>query len=212
MAITYTELKQAITDYTENTETLFVANLDRFIQTAEERIVRETQLEVFRKNASVSITSGNSVVPKPADYLSAYSFSIIDAHETLFLEQKELSFLQSYWPDTSRTGVPRYYANYDVDNFYVAATPRENYTGSLQYFAFPTSIVTSETSWLGNNASMPLLYGAVIEAYIFMKGEADLIQEYEKKYMAAISRVKNFGDSLEQDDEYKRGVIRRPRQ
>ena len=212
MAITYTQLKQAITDYTENEETLFVANLDRFIQTAEERIVRETQLEVFRKNATLSITAGSSEVPKPADYLSAYSFAIMDAGERLFLEQKELSFLQSYWPDTTRTGVPRYYANYDVDTFYVAATPRANYTAYLQYFAFPTSIVTAGTSWLGNNASMPLLYGCLIEAYTFMKGEADLIQEYERKYMAAISRVKNFGDALEQDDEYKRGVIRRPRQ
>ncbi len=212
MALTYSELTQAVKDYTENTETTFVNNIDNFIKTAEERIVRDTQLDVFRKNGTVAITSGNPVCSKPDDYLSSYAMSIESADKAVFLAQKELAFVKSYWPDDERTDVPRYYASYDIDNFYVAPSPQEDYTAALEYFAFPTSIVTAGETWIGNNASMPLLYGSLVEAYIFMKGELDLIEAYEAKYRDGIGSLKNFGYSLENDDEYKRGRKRGVRQ
>jgi hypothetical protein len=195
MSFTYDSLKQAIQDYTENTETTFVNNLDVFIKNTEERILKIAQLEVFRKNASGALTASNKFLAVPSDYLASYSVCITNGSDKEFLLFKDVNFVQSFNPDPATTGVPRYYAQFDVSNFILGPTPNSNYTVDIHYFYRP--------------ASVALLYGSLIEAYTFMKGEGDLVQNYTQRFTEALSRVKNFGESQEVTDAYRTGLILR---
>ncbi len=212
MSFTYDSLKQAIQDYTENTETTFVNNLDLFIKNTEERILKIAQLEVFRKNASGALTASNKFLAVPTDYLASYSVCITNGSDKEFLLFKDVNFVQSFNPDPATTGVPRYYAQFDVGNFILGPTPNSNYTVDIHYFYRPNSLTAgagSGTTWLSTNASVALLYGSLIEAYTFMKGEADLVQNYTQRFTEALSRVKNFGESQEVTDAYRTGLILR---
>jgi len=212
MSFTYDSLKQAIQDYTENTETTFVNNLDLFIKNTEERILKIAQLEVFRKNASGALTASNKFLAVPSDYLASYSVCITNGSDKEFLLFKDVNFVQSFNPDPATTGVPRYYAQFDVGNFILGPTPNSNYAVDIHYFYRPNSLTAgagSGTTWLSTNASVALLYGSLIEAYTFMKGEADLVQNYTQRFTEALSRVKNFGESQEVTDAYRTGLILR---
>jgi len=211
MSFTYDELKTAIQDYTENTETTFVNSLDIFIKNAEERILKIAQLEVFRKNQSGNLTASNQYLALPTDYLAPFSLSITNGSNKEFILFKDVNFVQSFNPDGA-TGVPRYYAQFDIDNFILGPTPDSNYDVELHYFYRPLSLTQkagNETTWLSTNASVALLYGSLIEAYTFMKGEGDLIQNYTQRFTEALSRVKNFGESQEVTDAYRTGLILR---
>ncbi len=210
MSFTYDQLKQAIQDYTENTETTFVNNLDIFIKNAEERILKIAQLEVFRKNQTGALTSGNQYLALPDDYLAPFSLSFTNGSNKEFVLFKDVNFVQSFNPNNSTTGAPRYYAQFDVDNFILGPTPDSNYNVELHYFYRPASLTAgsgSGTTWLSKNASVSLLYGSLIEAYTFMKGEGDLVQNYTQRFTEALSRVKNFGESQEVTDAYRTGLI-----
>jgi len=212
MSFTYDSLKQAIQDYTENTETTFVSNLDLFIKNTEERILKIAQLEVFRKNASGALTASNKFLAVPSDYLASYSVCITNGSDKEFLLFKDVNFVQSFNPNPATTGVPRYYAQFDVGNFILGPTPNSNYAVDIHYFYRPASLTAgagSGTTWLSTNASVALLYGSLIEAYTFMKGEADLVQNYTQRFTEALSRVKNFGESQEVTDAYRTGLILR---
>ena len=212
MSFTYDSLKQAIQDYTENTETTFVNNLDLFIKNTEERILKIAQLEVFRKNASGALTASNKFLAVPSDYLASYSVCITNGSDKEFLLFKDVNFVQSFNPNPATTGVPRYYAQFDVGNFILGPTPNSNYAVDIHYFYRPASLTAgagSGTTWLSTNASVALLYGSLIEAYTFMKGEADLVQNYTQRFTEALSRVKNFGESQEVTDAYRTGLILR---
>ena len=212
MSFTYDSLKQAIQDYTENTETTFVNNLDLFIKNTEERILKIAQLEVFRKNASGALTASNKFLAVPSDYLASYSVCITNGSDKEFLLFKDVNFVQSFNPDPATTGVPRYYAQFDLGNFILGPTPNSNYAVDIHYFYRPASLTAgagSGTTWLSTNASVALLYGSLIEAYTFMKGEADLVQNYTQRFTEALSRVKNFGESQEVTDAYRTGLILR---
>jgi hypothetical protein len=211
MSFTYDELKQAIQDYTENTETTFVNNLDTFIKNAEERILKIAQLEVFRKNQSGTLTASNKYLAVPNDYLASFSVCITNGSTKEFLLFKDVNFVQSFNP-SGATGVPRYYAQFDIDNFILGPVPDSNYNVELHYFYRPNSLTAGaggDTTWLSTNASVALLYGSLIEAYTFMKGEGDLIQNYTQRFTEALSRVKNFGESQEVTDAYRTGLILR---
>ena len=211
MSFTYDELKTAIQDYTENTETTFVNSLDIFIKNAEERILKIAQLEVFRKNQSGNLTASNQYLTLPSDYLAPFSLSLTNGSNKEFILFKDVNFVQSFNPDGA-TGVPRYYAQFDIDNFILGPTPDSNYDVELHYFYRPLSLTQkagNETTWLSTNASVALLYGSLIEAYTFMKGEGDLIQNYTQRFTEALSRVKNFGESQEVTDAYRTGLILR---
>mgnify|MGYP005996475833 CR=1 FL=1 len=211
MSFTYDELKQAIQDYTENTETTFVNNLDTFIKNAEERILKIAQLEVFRKNQSGTLTASNKYLAAPSDYLASFSLCITNGSNKEFLLFKDVNFVQSFNP-SGATGVPRYYAQFDIDNFILGPVPDSNYNVELHYFYRPNSLTAGaggDTTWLSTNASVALLYGSLIEAYTFMKGEGDLIQNYTQRFTEALSRVKNFGESQEVTDAYRTGLILR---
>ena len=212
MSFTYAQLKTAIQDYTENTETTFVNSLDIFIKNTEERILKIAQLEVFRKNQSGNLTASNQYLALPSDYLAPYSLSFTTGGNKEFVLFKDVNFVQSFNPDDGTTGAPRYYAQFDIDNMILGPTPDASYPVELHYFYRPQSLTAGAedgTTWLSTNASVSMLYGSLIEAYTFMKGEADLVQNYTQRFTEALSRVKNFGESQEVTDAYRTGLILR---
>ena len=211
MAYTFTTLKTAIQDYTQNTETSFTTQLPTFIVNAEERILKECQLDVFRKNSQGSATNGNEYLEKPTDFLSQNSLSCISSSTKTFLLYKQVTFLQDYTPDPATTGTPKYYADWDESTFLLAPTPNANFSMELHYFYRPTSITTSSdgTSWLGTNAELSMLYGSLVEAYTFMKGESDLLSFYNNRFMEGLQWMKNLGEGLQTRDQYRYDRVRR---
>ena len=211
MAFTFTTLKTAIQDYTQNTETSFTTQLPTFIVNAEERILKECQLDVFRKNSQGSATNGNEYLEKPTDFLSQNSLSCISSSTKTFLLYKQVTFLQDYTPDPATTGTPKYYADWDESTFLLAPTPNADFSMELHYFYRPTSITTSSdgTSWLGTNAELSMLYGSLVEAYTFMKGESDLLSFYNNRFMEGIQWMKNLGEGLQTRDQYRYDRVRR---
>ena len=222
MSFTYAQLKTAIQDYTENTETSFVTNLPVFIRTAEERILKSVQLSLFRKNVSGTASSGNKFLTMPSDFLAPYSLSLRTVTDPAasgsdygFVEFKDVSFVQTYTPDPATTGVPKYYATFDVSNFILAPTPNANYTAELHYLYRPASLTAgseSGTTWLSDNADLSLLYGSLIEAYIFMKGEQDIMAMYDKRFQESLSGLKLLGEAKETTQDYRVGQVIRQKQ
>ena len=211
MAFTFTTLKTAIQDYTDNTETTFTNQLDRFILNSEERILKECQLDVFRRNATGSAASGTKFLTKPSDFLAPFSLSVVKDSSNEFLLYKQVTFLQDYTPNPTTTGTPEYYADWDDEAFLLAPTPDDSYTMELHYFYRPPSITTvsSGTTWLGDNAELALLYGALVEAYTFMKGEAELLALYNNRFLEAIQWLKILGEGKQTRDEYLYDRVRK---
>jgi hypothetical protein len=211
MSFTYDQLKTAIQDYTENDETSFVNNIPLFIRIAEERILKNVQLSLFRKNATASCTASNKFLACPSDFLAPFSLSLAGTDgDKFFIDFKDPSFVQTYTPDATTTGSPRYYAVFDVDNFILAPTPNTTFTAELHYFYRPASLTAgsgSGTTWLSENAEMAMLYGALIEAYIYMKGEQDVMGMYAGRFQEAITGVKMLGEAKETTDEYRTGKV-----
>jgi hypothetical protein len=216
MSFTYDQLKQAIQDYTENDETSFVNNLPLFIRQVEERILKNVQLSLFRKNVSGAMSASNKYLACPSDFLAPFSLSFVDGNnDHQFLEFKDADFVQTFNPDATTTGNPRFYAVFDVDNFILGPTPDSAYAVELHYFYRPASLTAgsgSGTTWLSENAEIAMLYGSLMEAYIYMKGEPDMMQQYEKRFMESIQGLKMFGEAKEVTDEYRTGKVIRPKQ
>ena len=216
MSFTYDQLTQAIKDYTEYDETSFTNNIPVFIVQAEERILKNVQLSLFRKNVSGTMTASNKYLACPSDFLAPFSLSFTDSSSNqVFLDFKDADFVQSFNPNPATTGSPRYYAVFDVDNFIIGPTPNANSAVELHYFYRPLSLTLSGgsgTTWLSENAQLALLYGSLIEAYIYMKGEPDIMQQYEKRFVEAITGLKMLGESKEVTDEYRTGMVIRPKQ
>jgi len=213
MSFTLATLKTAIQDYTDNSETSFVTHLPDFIKAAEEKIFKGVDLDIFRRNVTSAFTSSDEFLSVPSDYLASFSLQITSTGSESFLLQKDVNYLREYTPASTTTGLPKYYARFDTDNFIVAPTPNSNYTLELHYYYRPTSITASSdgTSWLGTNAPFALLYGSLIEAYYYMKGEPDVIAQYEKNYVFYIQRLKDLGEARENTDGYRVGLPSRPR-
>ena len=211
MAFTLTTLKTAIKDYTQNTETTFTGQLSRFIVNSEERILKECQLDVFRKNVSGSLTSDIKFLTKPTDFLAPFSLSVIVSSENKFLLYKQVTFLQDYTPNPATTGEPLYYGDWNDETLLIAPTPDSAYNVELHYFYRPQSITASSdgTSWLGTNAELALLYGSLVEAYTFMKGDADLLGLYNARFQEALQSLKNLGEGKQTRDEYRYDRLRR---
>lgn len=209
----YAELSQAIQDYTETTESIFVDNIPTFVQQAEERIYNSVQIPALRRNVTGNTTASNKYLACPDDFLSVYSMAAIDGTGRYeYLLNKDVNFIRQAYPNPTSTGIPRYYALFGPRSsnstelaFILGPTPDTQYTIELHYFYYPESIVTAGTSWLGDNYSPVLLYGALREAYLFQKGEQDLIQNVEAKYNEALAQLKRLGDGLERGDAYRNG-------
>ena len=214
MSFTLATLKTAIQDYTDNTETSFVTNLPNFIKAAEERIFKNVDLEVFRKNVTTAFTSSDKFLSLPTDYLASFSLQITTSGSEDFLLQKDVNFLQEAFNASTSTGVPRFYAQFDINNFIVAPTPNSNYAVELHYYYRPASLTAgadSGTTWLSTNAPYALLFGSLVDADLFMKGEPDLIQQYEKRFMDQLTRLKDYGEARENEDANKVGLPRAQR-
>ena len=212
----YTELSNAIQAYAENTEANFVAEIPTFVQQAEQRIYNSVQFPTLRKNVTGNTTGNNKYLACPSDFLSVYSMAVVDgtgAYE--YLLNKDVNFIRQAYPIPTDTGLPRYYAifgpqssNLDELTFILGPTPDATYTVELHYYYYPESIVTAQTSWLGDNFDTVLLYASLVEAYTYMKGESDMMQLYNQKYMEALALAKRLGDGLERQDAYRSGQYR----
>ena len=214
MSFTLATLKTAIQDYTDNSETSFVTHLPDFIKAAEEKIFKSVDLDYFRKNVTSAFTSSDQFLSVPSDYLASFSLQITSSGSESFLLQKDVNYLREYTPAPTTTGLPKYYARFDEDNFIVAPTPNSNYTLQLNYYYRPASLTAgadSGTTWVSTNAPFALLYGSLIEAYYYMKGEPDVIAQYEKNYIFYVERLKDLGEARENTDGYRVGLPSRPR-
>ena len=223
----YAELVQAIKDYTENLETSFVSQIPNFIQQAEERIFNSVQFPSLRKNVT-ALTSAYPGDPRamylnaPGDFLATYSLAVIDGSGNYeYLLNKDVNYLRAAYPNPATTGIPKYYALFGpattnnvppvITNeltFFLAPTPDAAYTVEMHYFSYPESIVTASTTWLGDNFDTALLYGALVEAYTYMKGEPDVLANYNKRYEEAMILAKRLGDGMERRDAYRSGQVR----
>jgi len=210
----YAQLVTAVSDYTENT--FETAEMNTFIQQAEQRIYNTIQFPSLRKNVTGTITANNKYLSCPLDYLSTFSLAVVDATGAYeYLLNKDVNFIRQAYPQPTDTAIPKYYAlfgpNSAVANelsFILGPTPDATYTVELHYFYYPESIVTAGTSWLGDNFDSVLLYGTLVEAYTFMKGETDMMQLYDGKYKEALELAKRLGDGLERSDSYRSGQFR----
>jgi hypothetical protein len=215
----YTELSARIQAYAENDFPASAGNLTSaeqiatFVQQAEDRIYNSVQLPSLRKNVTGVCTIGNTYLACPTDFLSVFSMAVIQANgEYEYLLNKDVNFIRQAYPLPTATGTPKYYALFGPRSanptelaFILGPTPNANLTVELHYFFYPESIVTAGTSWLGDNYDPVLLYGALREAYTYMRGEADMIANIEAKYQEAIGQLKRLGDGLERNDAYRAG-------
>jgi hypothetical protein len=214
--MTYIELVAEIQNYTQNYEAGFVATIPTFVTQAEERIYNTVQIPALRKNVTGVLASGNKYLSCPNDFLSSFSLAVIDADDNYeYLLNKDVNFMRAAYPKATDTGLPRYYSLFGPTvatgtitnelSFIVAPTPDANYDVELHYYYYPQSITTAGTTWLGDNYSPVLLYGSLLEAYTYMKGEVDIMAFYEKKYQDALGQLNRLGTGLERGDAYRDG-------
>ena len=219
----YTALTAAICDYTQNFESDFVANIPLFVQQAEQRIFNTVQFPSIRKNVTGSVSANNKYLSCPTDFLSAFSMAVIDADGRFeYLLNKDVNFIRQAYPTPTSTGLPRYYALFgptvagatisDELSFILGPTPDAAYSVELHYYYYPESISVAADgqTWLGDNFDTVLLYGSLVEAYTFMKGEADMLALYDGKYKEALALAQRLGDGLERSDAYRSGQFRVP--
>ena len=219
----YTQLTNAICDYTQNFDQDFIDNIPVFVEQAEERIFNTVQFPALRKNQYSLITANNKYVSLPNDFLSVFSLALVtgvvganlDTGTYEYLLNKDVNFIRQAYPSPNETGEPKYYALFGPTilnstittelSLILGPTPDATYYVELHYFYYPESIVTAGTSWLGDNYDPVLLYGSLVEANTFMKGEADMTALYNGKYTEALAQAKRLGDGLERGDAYRDG-------
>jgi len=208
--VNYSQLSTLIQDYCESTEQSFVANIPTFVQLAEERIYNTVQLPAIRKNVTGTMTINFQYFSLPSDWLSTFSLAVIDptTGEYEYLLNKDVNFIRASYPPPNTYGKPKYYAIFDDNTMLLGPTPDLAYTAELHYFYYPPSIVTNSTSWLGDNFETVLLYGALREAYTYLKGEQDMMNYYEQKYQESLGLLKRLGDGLDRQDAYRSGQAR----
>ena len=217
----YTQLSNAIQAYTENTEADFVANIPVFVTQAEQRIYNSVQFPSIRKNVTGVVSTTSNYLAAPDDYLATYSLAVVDATGAYeYLLNKDVNFIRQAYPDPTETGLPRYYALFgptvsgstitDELTFIIGPKPDANYTVELHYYYYPESITVAADgrTWLGDNFDTVLLYASLVEAYTYMKGEADMMQLYNQKFMEALALAKRLGDGMERQDAYRSGQSR----
>ena len=217
----YTALSAAIQAYTENTEADFVANIPVFVTQAEQRIYNNVQFPSIRKNVTGVTTTNNKYLQCPLDFLAVYSMAVIAANgEYEYLLNKDVNFIRQAYPQPTDTGIPRYYALFgpavsgsvisDELTFILGPTPDSTYSVELHYYFYPESITVAADgrTWLGDNFDSVLLYGSLVEAYTYMKGEPDMMTLYNQKYVEALALAKRLGDGMERQDAYRSGQFR----
>ena len=228
--MTYTELVAAIKGYCENdfptTAGSFTSTdqVNTFIKQAEQRIYNSVQFPAIRKNVTAATTINNKYLSSPGDFLAPYSLAVIDGTGSYeYLLNKDVNYIRAAYPSPNDTGIPRYYAIFGPTttndtppvitneySFILGPTPDAAYSVELHYYFYPESIVTASTTWLGDNFDSVLLYGSLLEAYTYMKGEPDVIAGYQKRYDEAMILAKRLGDGMERGDVYRDGQVKIP--
>jgi hypothetical protein len=231
--MTYNELFIAVKNYLQNdfptntwtdvagtgvTTSDGTNQINFFITQAEERVYNSVQIPALRKNVTGTTTDGNKYLSCPSDFLSVFSMAVIDGDGNYeYLLNKDVNFIRAAYPNPNTEGLPKYYALFgptvvtstitDELSFILGPTPDANYTVELHYNYYPESITIASDgrTWLGDNYSPVLLYGTLVEAYTFLKGEADMIAQYEKKYQEAMGQLNRLGTGLERNDAYRVG-------
>ena len=227
----YTQLFNTVKTYTENefpsttftgtdgvttVTTLSNTQVNTFITQAETRIYNAINIPALRKNVTGSLTANNPYLSLPTDWLSAYSITVIDGSGNYsYILNKDVSYIREAYPGPTSTGLPKYYAlfgtqlsnNYAL-SYILGPTPDQNYGVEMHYFYYPPSIVTAGESWLGDNYDPVLLYGALLEATIFMKAEAEIATMYKAKYDEALNELRRLCDALERGDSYRDGQLK----
>jgi len=212
----YTDSSGTLVDYTSKEQ------IDTFIQQAEQRIYNSVQFPSIRKNVTGATYASNPYLSSPNDFLAVYSMAVIDGSGNYeYLLNKDVNYLRAAYPNPNATGIPKYYALFGPTttnaippvitnelSFMLAPTPDNSYSIELHYYYYPESIVTANTTWLGDNFDSALLYGALIEAYTYMKGEPDVITNYQRRYEEAMILAKRLGDGMERRDAYRSGQVR----
>ena len=232
--MTYDELFAAIQSYTENQfpETYLAdgsavsstTQINTFITQAEQRIYNTVQFPSLRKNVTGITTSGNKYLSCPSDFLSSFSMAVIDASGNYeYLLNKDVNFIRQAYPNPTDTALPKYYALFgptttnsatpvitDELSFILGPTPDAAYSVELHYYYYPESITVAADgrTWLGDNFDSVLFYGSLVEAITYMKGEGDMVQLYNQKYMEALAQASRLGDGLERSDAYRSGQAR----
>ncbi len=213
----YAALVAAVSSYTENT--FPTVDMNVFITQAEKRIYNAVQIPSLRKNVTGSTTTNNKYLQCPTDFLAVFSLAAINptTGAYTFLLNKDVNFIREAYPKPTSTGAPKFYAIFGPrsDNeaeltFILGPTPDAVYSTELHYFYYPESIVTASNTWLSDNYDPALLYGTLVEAYTYMKGEQDMVGLYDGKYKEAIGQLKRLGDGLERQDAYRSGQARIP--
>lgn len=216
----YSQLVETIKGYTENdfpdtagsggmTST---EQIDTFIKEAEQRVFNTVQLLDLRKNVTGNCSTNNKYLTVPTDWLANFSLAVIDpvTGEYEYLLNKDVNYIRAAFPSPTDTGKPTHYAYFDQNSYILGPTPDDDYEVELHYFYYPPSIVDAGTSWLGDNFDSVLLYGSLLEAYTFMKGEADVIAQYQKRYDDALAMLKQYGEGKNRQDMYRTPQVRYP--
>jgi len=223
--MTYTELVDAVKSYTENYEEEFASYIPTFIRQTETRVYNTVQVPALRANKTGILSTNNKYLSAPGDFLAVYSLAVIENYGTAtevyhYLLNKDVNYIRAAYPTPADTGLPKYYAIFgpsvaedittDELSFILGPTPDSSYTVELHYYYYPTSICDAADgrTWLGDNYDPVLLYGALREAYLYMKGEQDLIANVEAKYNEAMAQLKRLGDGMERQDAYRSGQVR----
>lgn len=210
--MTYAELTELIQQYLETSETTFVANIPQFIKNAEEAIYRSVQLPDLRKTSTSATADGVKYIEVPSDFLSAYSLAVVnDDDDYVFLSQKEQNYLQEIYPGSATEGLPRFFAIFNDEYLLLAPTPDQAYGIELNYFYKPASLIdggASGTTWLSENAENALLFGSILEGYIYLKGDQDVVQQYSKKFEQSIGDLKIIYEGRSKKDTHRKSDMR----
>ena len=209
MALTYNALYQAIQDYTEVDQETFNNNIPNFVRNTELMVNNTVQLPAFRRNVTGQATELFQYLNLPSDFLSLFSLAVIDPQGNYnYLYQKDVNYIREAYPFPTAIGEPQYYGIFSSTALILGPTPDENYNMELHYYAAPVSIVDAGTSWLGENYPSVLLWGSLYEAYVFLKGEADMIQSSQQKFQEHMALLKQLGDGKDRQDNYRTTQVR----
>lgn len=209
MALTYDQLVQAIQDYTEVNEDTFNNNIPNFVRNTELVVNNTVQLPAYRRNVTGQATQLFQYLNLPSDFLSLFSLAVIDAQNNYnYLFQKDVNYIREAYPFPTSTGEPQYYGIFSSTALILGPTPDQSYNMEMHYYAAPVSIVDAGTSWLGENYPSVLLWGSLYEAYVFLKGEADMIDRSQQAFQGHMALLKQLGDGKDREDNYRTVQVR----
>jgi hypothetical protein len=210
--MTYDELITNIRNYTDVDSNVFTNGvINTFITMAENRILRDIDLDVYKKESIGSMTAGNRFLTAPDDLLTHRYLFITVGTEKIYLDFRDTSFMREYWPNPALTGVPKYYAVWDENTFNIAPTPNENYSVEIGYIYRPTQLsAANPTTWISTNAPEALLYACLIQAYSYTKGPAEMLGYFDNSYQLAVQGLGVEQQGRRRRDEFRDGMIRIP--